>query len=95
MKGMSDHGIITITPDTNAYEAYRITNHPDGTMTFERMTAEELRADREAAEAAEAARIAAGGCVHPIEDWEHDYDPTTRLGDAYYCGHCGELMQVG
>ena len=34
-------------------------------------------------------------CEHPIDDWEHDYDPDSILGDAYYCGHCGELMQVG
>jgi len=34
-------------------------------------------------------------CEHPIDDWEHDYDPDSILGDAYYCGHCGKLMQVG
>jgi len=34
-------------------------------------------------------------CEHPTDDWEHDYDPDSILGDAYYCGHCGELMQVG
>jgi hypothetical protein len=34
-------------------------------------------------------------CDHPIEEWEHDYDPDSILGDAYYCGLCGELTQVG
>ena len=34
-------------------------------------------------------------CTHPIEDWVHDYDEDSILGDAYYCGHCGELTQVG
>jgi hypothetical protein len=42
----------------------------------------------------EAERIAAGGCDH-AGDPVHEYDPDSRLGDAYYCCKCGELMQVG
>lgn len=34
-------------------------------------------------------------CSHPIETWEHHYDPDTTLGDYYTCGDCGELTQVG
>lgn len=34
-------------------------------------------------------------CEHPIDSWEHDYDPDSILGDAYYCGLCGALTQVG
>lgn len=34
-------------------------------------------------------------CSHPIETWEHHFDPTTTLGDYYTCGVCGELTQVG
>ena len=34
-------------------------------------------------------------CECPIEYWEHEYDPDSVLGDAYYCGLCGELTQVG
>lgn len=33
-------------------------------------------------------------CDH-VGDWVHDYDPSSRLGDAYYCSKCGALMQVG
>jgi len=33
-------------------------------------------------------------CAHQ-SDWIHEYDPESILGDAYWCGDCGELMQVG
>ena len=33
-------------------------------------------------------------CDHKIENWEHEsYED--GLGDAYWCGDCNELMQVG
>ena len=33
-------------------------------------------------------------CDHKIEHWVHErYE--SGLGDAYYCGDCNELMQVG
>ena len=25
----------------------------------------------------------------------HEYDEDSKLGDAYYCGLCNELLQVG
>jgi|688.fasta_scaffold1087154_2 hypothetical protein len=62
---------------------------------FKQLTVAELKEQNEQAEKAEAERIAKGGCSHPIENWEHDYDEDTVLGDAYYCGLCGDLMQVG
>ena len=66
----------------------------DGKMTFHEMTDEEIRLENEASRAREEARIATGGCDH-VGDWVHDYDPSSRLGDAYYCAKCGQLMQVG
>jgi len=33
-------------------------------------------------------------CEHTGEQ-VHEYDPTSILGDAYYCGTCRELLQVG
>ncbi len=62
---------------------------------FVALTPAEARADRKRAERKEAERIASGGCPHPIEEWEHEYDEDSTLGDAYYCGRCGELTQVG
>ena len=59
------------------------------------LTLAEARADHERALREEAERIAAGGCPHPMDEWEHEYDEDSILGDAYYCGRCGELMQVG
>jgi len=33
-------------------------------------------------------------CEHKIENWVHEiYE--TGIRDAYYCGDCNELMQVG
>jgi hypothetical protein len=66
----------------------------DGKMSFQEMTPEEIRLEDEKSKAREAERISAGGCDH-VGDWVHDYDPDSRLGDAYYCSKCGELMQVG
>lgn len=66
----------------------------DGKMTFHEMTEEEIRLSDEACRIAEEERIRQGGCDH-VGDWVHDYDPSSRLGDAYYCAKCGELMQVG
>lgn len=28
-------------------------------------------------------------------DWDHHYDPDSRLGDYYTCSDCGDLTQVG
>lgn len=66
----------------------------DGKFHFHEMTPEEIKRDDEKSRAREDARIAAGGCPHD-GDVVHDYDPNSRLGDAYYCAKCGELMQVG
>jgi hypothetical protein len=62
---------------------------------FRRLTVAEAKAMHEADVKAEADRIAAGGCPHPIDEWDHEYDEDSLLGDAYYCGRCNELMQVG
>lgn len=33
-------------------------------------------------------------CEHKMENWIHErYE--SGLGDAYWCGDCNELMQVG
>lgn len=37
----------------------------------------------------------ADSCEHPIDEWKHEYDEDSILGDSYYCGLCGELTQVG
>lgn len=55
----------------------------------------EVKARNQRNAKAEVERIANGGCAHPVEQWEHEYDDDSLLGDAYYCGCCGELMQVG
>ena len=35
-------------------------------------------------------------CKHDISDWTHQlFDGVSGPQDAYYCGTCGELMQVG
>jgi len=34
-------------------------------------------------------------CIHPKDDMVHEFDENSRLGDAYYCGLCGDLLQVG
>ena len=62
---------------------------------FRQLSTAELKAREEREAEAEAVRIANGGCAHPVEQWEHEYDDDSLLGDAYYCGCCGELMQVG
>jgi len=72
---------------------YKITT-VNGKMSFQEMTLEEIRMEDEAHKLREAERIAAGGCDH-AGDPVHEYDPDSRLGDAYYCCKCGELMQVG
>jgi hypothetical protein len=63
--------------------------------TFRRLTKAEARAQAEQAQREEADRIAAGGCPHPIDEWEHGYDEDSAFGDYYWCGRCGELTQVG
>ena len=62
---------------------------------FRQLSTDEIKAINERDAKAEAVRIANGGCSHPVDDWDHHYDEECLLGDAYYCGHCGELMQVG
>lgn len=62
---------------------------------FRCLTVAEAKAMNEADAKAEADRIAGGGCPHPIDEWDHEYDEDSILGDAYYCGRCNELMQVG
>lgn len=62
---------------------------------FVALTPAEALAHREESRRKEAERIAGGGCPHPINEWEHEFDPESILGDAYYCGRCGDLMQVG
>ena len=62
---------------------------------YRRLTAYEARQREDQAHKAEADRIAAGGCPHPIDEWEHGYDEDSALGDYYWCGRCGELTQVG
>lgn len=57
------------------------------------MTTEEIRRADEDCRVAEEERIRQS-CDH-VGDWVHDYDPTSLLGDAYYCAKCGQLMQVG
>jgi len=44
---------------------------------------------------AESTKIEFVECSCPIEDWVHGWDDDSLLGDYYYCGHCGELTQVG
>ena len=34
-------------------------------------------------------------CTHPVDSVEHHYDEDSILGDSYWCGECGELLQVG
>jgi len=35
-------------------------------------------------------------CEHPIDNWTHQlFDGANGPQDSYYCGSCGELMQVG
>ena len=34
-------------------------------------------------------------CAHPSEATVHKYDEDSLLGDSYWCGACGELLQVG
>jgi len=34
-------------------------------------------------------------CKHPSESMVHEYDEDSILGDAYWCGVCGMLLQVG
>jgi hypothetical protein len=34
-------------------------------------------------------------CKHPTDSIVHEYDEDSILGDAYYCGLCDELLQVG
>lgn len=34
-------------------------------------------------------------CKHPKDDMVHEFDENSKLGDAYYCGLCGGLLQVG
>ena len=34
-------------------------------------------------------------CIHPLEYIQHEYDEDSILGDSYWCGECGELLQVG
>lgn len=34
-------------------------------------------------------------CKHPNESVVHKYDKSSRLGDSYWCGVCGMLLQVG
>ena len=34
-------------------------------------------------------------CEHPVDKTIHEYDETSILGDSYWCGLCGELLQVG
>jgi hypothetical protein len=72
---------------------FRVTE-VDGKFHFHEMTENEIREENLKARVAEEQRIKNGGCDHK-GDWVHDYDPASRLGDAYYCAKCGELMQVG
>ena len=34
-------------------------------------------------------------CCNDSANWVHEYDENSVLGDAYYCGDCGKLTQVG
>ena len=34
-------------------------------------------------------------CLHPSESMLHRYDEDSVLGDSYWCGVCGMLLQVG
>jgi hypothetical protein len=64
---------------------------------YVQLTPEQIAEDRRKAQEDEDARIAAGGCPHPMEEWVHYTFESSRGGDqdAYDCGRCGELMQVG
>jgi len=34
-------------------------------------------------------------CTHPGDNMIHEFNEDSLLGDAYYCGLCGDLLQVG
>ena len=34
-------------------------------------------------------------CTHPSEAMVHQYSEDSLLGDSYWCGSCGDLLQVG
>ena len=34
-------------------------------------------------------------CEHPRDKMYHEYDDSSILGDSYWCGVCGMLLQVG
>lgn len=75
---------------------YKTIVQADGSMSFVEMTPDEVQAEIERGERERLATIAAKG----HDCWEHPDHRLFRssrggMQDAYYCGICHDLLQVG
>jgi len=74
---------VDVTHDGALPSSFRLVAKPQGIATMVDIISEQKLEDSE-------------GCKHPIENWSHQlFDGVSGPQDAYYCGYCGELMQVG
>lgn len=74
--------------------AFRAESQPDGTTKYVEMSDQEIHESIEEGERRHAKREARKG--HDCNDHVvHGDDPEMALRDYYYCGVCGDVLQVG
>ena len=98
-KGFSGYSMETWSQDQGRrvfHEGgwYLFKGTEDGMDILDKIPAAVLKAERDAEDAEEAKRLAEKG--HDCWEYmEHGYDPSSALGDYYYCRKCDDILQVG
>jgi len=98
-KGFSGYSMETWSQDQGRrvfHEGgwYLFKGTEDGMDILDKIPAAVLKAERDAEDAEEAKRLAEKG--HDCWEYkEHAYDPSSALGDYYYCTKCDDILQVG